>query len=307
MRKNVKLSPFTTFRIGGPADFFLQADSVKKLLLGLEFARSHGLPVFVLGGGSNLLVSDLGFRGLVIKNALRGIRQKGASITVRSGESLSRLLCFAADRSLGGLEFAAGIPGTVGGALYGNAGAYGQAVGDFLARAEIISMDGTRRVVDRDYFKFRYRHSRLKETGEILTWAAFSLHPGSRCESLARMEGILAERAKKHPSREWGCAGSFFKNLDPPNPGENRMPAGRLLDQVGARGVKVGSAVVFPGHANFLANPGGATAAEVLELAGKLKEKVKERFGIELEEEVLYVGEFVSGRHKVNLPCGHPP
>jgi UDP-N-acetylmuramate dehydrogenase len=293
IRRNVKLSRYTTFRIGGPADFFIKVQSIESLKKALAFAVEKNIPFIVMGGGSNLLICDYGIRGLVIKNNLRGIRKKDNNIIARSGEKLSGVVNFAMKNNLSGLEFATGIPGSLGGAIYGNAGAYGKAVGDLLVRAKLMDSEGNVRIVDRSSLGFKYRHSILKENGEVVLESEFSLTPGNDKEIERDMDRILEERTRKHPAKGAGCAGSYFKNLDPPNPGEHRVPAGMLLEKVGAKGLKKGKAVVFQGHANFITNSGGAKASEVLELAEEMKQKVKNAFGIELEEEVLYIDEYL--------------
>ena len=288
---NIPLSEYTTFKIGGPADLFIDVDSAEELQQVVKYANTQDIPFLVIGGGSNLLVCDCGVRGLVIKNSIAGLRKEENTIVAGAGEKLSGVVEFAGENSLAGLEFASGIPGTLGGAVYGNAGAYGKSMADILQRAKIMKRDGSIIEVSPEYFDFRYRWSRLKETGDIMLEAALKLKEGC-CEEIAgEMERIIGERKKKHPSGEWGCAGSYFKNLDPPNPGERRIAAGKILDMAGAKGMKQGEAMVFPGHANFLTNPGGASCEDILKLAAILKEKVRKQFDIELEEEVIFIDE----------------
>jgi UDP-N-acetylmuramate dehydrogenase len=301
IRRNVKLARYTTFRIGGPADFFVTVKSIDALRKTLEFAGSNNIPFIILGGGSNLLICDRGIRGLAIKNGLKGIRRKNNTVIARSGEKLSRVLEFAMQNNLSGLEFASGIPGSLGGAVYGNAGAYGKAVGDFLVQAKLMDKKGSIKIADKSDLGFQYRYSSLKQTGEIVLEAEFLLEPGNSEEIKRKMDEIIEERCQKHPAKTAGCAGSYFKNLDPPQPGERRIPAGLLLEKVGAKGMRKGKAAVFSGHANFITNPGGATASEVLELAMELKKKVKAAFGIELEEEVLYIDEYLRGYCKEKI------
>lgn len=321
---NVPLSRHTTFRIGGPADMFIRVRSLCKLIQVVEFAIKKSIPFLILGGGSNILVCDRGIRGLVIKNEIRGIRRRGNILIVRSGEKLSNLVSYAQKCGLSGLEFASGIPGTVGGAVYGNAGAYGEAIGDKIVSARILKIAPSDSIppktipavttkieadsmtteqfnpaspriltVSPDYFQFSYRWSKLKETKDVLIEVTIALIPGDPSDIFQKMEKIIAERKSKHPSKEWGCAGSYFKNIAPSEPGARRIPAGLLLEQVGAKGMKEGCAMVFPGHANFLTNPGGATCEDVLRLASILKEKVRQKFCVELEEEVIYIDEYI--------------
>lgn len=292
IKTQVPLCRYTTFNIGGPADLFSRADSITALQEAVQYCRERNIPFFLLGGGSNLLIDDRGIRGMAIKNQLKGIRRKGNSLVIKSGEKLSGVVEFAQKESLSGLEFASGIPGTIGGAVYGNAGAYGKNIGEILKKARIIRRDtGKMEETGPEYFDFQYRWSRLKITGDVLVEVTLELKPGDGEAVRMEIDRILAERVGKHPDKSWGCAGSYFKNLPPDKPGLRRTAAGKLLDEAGARGMTCGCAKVFPGHANFLTNPGGATCEQVLELAEILKKKVKEKFGVELEEEVLYVDE----------------
>jgi UDP-N-acetylmuramate dehydrogenase len=290
VRRDVPLAPYTTFRIGGPADLFVEAHARDALAEAVRAARGHGVPYFVLAGGSNLLVDDRGVRGLVIRNVASEVRRDGHRLTVGSGLPLADLLEAAAAESLAGLEFAAGIPGSVGGAVYGNAGAYGKAMEDVLVAATLLTPDGRLVEVGPEALGFTYRMSRLKTSGDLVLDATFELAPGDPDTIRRQMAEIIDVREAKHPDpARFGSAGSYFKNLPPPAPGARRTPAGLLLDQVGAKGMSVGRALVSAEHANFIVNPGGATAADVLELAARLKALVKSRFGVALEEEVLYV------------------
>lgn len=293
VKKGVFLSGYTTFKIGGPADYFIRINSIKKMQEAVLFALQQNIPFFLLGGGSNLLVDDKGIRGLVIKNVIRGIRRDGLTIYVKSGEKLSNVIDFACKEGLSGLEFAAGIPGTLGGAVYGNAGAYGRSMKDVLLSAKVINRaDGVLRQVDNKFFAFKYRWSALKESGDIIVEAALKMESETSPEIIRqKVDEIISERQKKHPHKDLGCAGSYFKNIDPPSPEQWRIPAGKLLEETGAKGLQEGCALVYPGHANFLVNPGNACCSDVLKLAEILKEKVKNQFGIDLEEEVIYVDE----------------
>ncbi len=290
VRRGVPLAPFTTFRIGGAADLFIEAASRDALVEAIRAARAHGVPYFVLAGGSNLLVDDGGIRGLVVRNLAAEVRRDGDHLTVGSGLPLGDLLEAAARESLSGLEFAAGIPGSVGGAVYGNAGAYGKAVQDVLVRASLLTPDGRVVEVAPKALGFTYRMSVLKSSGDVVLGATFALTPGDPERIRQAMAEIIHLRESKHPDpARFGSAGSYFKNLPAPAPGARRTPAGLLLEQVGAKGMSVGRAEVAQEHANFIVNPGGATAADVLDLARRLKTLVHDRFGVTLEEEVLYV------------------
>jgi UDP-N-acetylmuramate dehydrogenase len=292
LRAGVLLKDHSNFRVGGPADFFFEAETTEDLIAALAAARECGLRTRVIGGGYNCLFDDAGYRGLIVKNLARGVsleaRSSGGNrVAAISGTPLIDLVEFCAANGLEGLEFLAGIPGSVGGAVCGNAGAFGRCLGDYLDEASLIAGDGSVRRETRGYFDFAYRHSRLKTSGEIVLETVFSLAPGDRAGIRARIDGNLSLRAVRHPDRNMAYAGSFFKN--PIGPDGEKIPAGLLLDQVGAKEAAVGGAAVFHGHANFLYNRGGASSADILALARELKGRVRAKFGIELEEEVVFL------------------
>jgi UDP-N-acetylmuramate dehydrogenase len=291
----------TTLRIGGAADYFFSARTDDELTITLRAAREIGVRVFLLGGGSNLLVSDQGFRGLVIRNAIDAIAFEGTAAHVGGGTDFLDLIHQCRDRSLAGLEFAAGIPGSVGGALYGNAGCYGQDIGQVTVEATLATMDGARvETLPASWFQFAYRDSRLKRDPHVLLSCLLHFRPGNRAEIQKVIDEKLEIRRVKHPQwRVEPTAGSYFKNLPPDwrmpgaklSPGTHRVAAGQLLDEVGCRGLRVGDAMVYEKHANIIVNAGRASAREVLELAEIMKARVRERFGVELEEEVMFLGD----------------
>lgn len=283
------LAPHTTFRIGGPADFFLSAADPEVFVQAVTSARELGLRYFVLGGGSNILVSDEGFRGLVIKNDLCETIRDGERVTVGSGLKLDTLVDWAAARDLAGLAFAAGIAGSVGGAVYGNAGCYGHDIGERVVEAVVLTPSGRIEVVDRAYCGFRYRHSRLKETGDLILTVTLQLEPGDGAGLHREAREHRAHRALNHPTTDCS-AGCFFKNIEDASAPQGKIPAGRLLEQVGAKQETRGGAAVHPGHANILVNAGGATAADVLALARHLRRKVREELGYELSREIIFLG-----------------
>ncbi|HOT28423.1 MAG TPA: UDP-N-acetylmuramate dehydrogenase [Candidatus Ozemobacteraceae bacterium] len=294
LQKDVPLAPFTTFRIGGPAQLFLEANDEAELAAAVRLALAKRIPFFLLGGGSNLVISDQGIEGLVIRNRAREghiVDAAAGLLTASTGHTLWDVVQLAQRSGLTGFETLAGIPGSIGGALYGNAGAYGKCIGDLLVAADVLDpSNGEIHRVDASFFEFGYRTSALKRKPGIVLRATFRLSQGDPKAILAQMEDILAQRHSKHPPIEVGCAGSFFKNLDP-NPGEaRRRAAGEVLEKAGAKEMTVGGASVYAKHANFIVNYGKATAADVRNLALLLKSKVMEMFGIELHEEVLYVG-----------------
>jgi UDP-N-acetylmuramate dehydrogenase len=290
----------TTFRIGGPADAYVAPSTPDDLVAALRAAQEGGLPSFLLGGGSNLLVSDDGVRGLVVRNAIEAVEFDGDVAHVGCGADYLELIGRCRDRGLAGLAYAAGIPGSVGGAIYGNAGCYGQDIGSRVIECTFASPDGA--VVETQpapWFEFGYRDSRLKREARVLLSCVLRLERGDPAEIRREMEEKLEIRRQKHPAwRTEPTAGSYFKNLPPGfqvpglphSPGTHRVPAGALLDACGCRGMRVGDALVFPKHANIIVNAGHATARDVLELAEQMKARVRERFDVELEEEVMFLG-----------------
>lgn len=285
--KNVPLSALSSFGIGGPADLFFEALAEEELSKAVALAFAEKYPFYVIGGGHNLLFDDAGYRGLIIRNRLEGVRQDGHCLNVLSGSSLSHVLDVAVAAGLTGLEFLAGIPGTVGGAIYGNAGAYGWSIGDVLRWATILWPDGERKTMAREDLAFGYRDSALKRKPGIVLKATLLCIPGDKRESEARVRDILGRRWAKHPPRGTACAGSYFKNSCSATGA--RIAAGQLLEQAGARGRSVGGAAVSDVHCNFIINKGNASAAEVRTLAAELKDLVERKFGVRLEEEVVYL------------------
>jgi UDP-N-acetylmuramate dehydrogenase len=287
----VALKDHSSFKIGGPADFFFEAETRDDLRRAISLARSANIPFFVIGGGYNILFADEGYRGLIIRNRIQGISPvpAGDSFEVFSGTALPKIIQSVAENGLEGLEFLAGIPGTLGGALYMNAGAFGFAIGDLVTAVILLDGSGRERRVSRDALTFSYRRSILQKNHEIVLSAVLEGRPGDPRRIRRLIDDNLGNRRRKHPP--WGtpCAGSYFRN--PVLTDGSRTPAGALLEEAGARDVRVGGAAVYPGHCNFLINTGEATAKDVLELAGILKERVKVKFGIELEEEVIHLEE----------------
>lgn len=274
------LSPFCTYQIGGPADYFLEAAETRDLVAALEWAKDNKMPFFVFGGGSNLLFDDAGFRGLVIRVAMSDLSVDGEKIKAGAGCKIANLVNAVKEAGLSGLEAWNGLPGTVGGAVFGNAGCFGVECRDVLESAEIF--DGEVRTVGKDFFEYEYRNSKLKrEGGFAVLSATFGLRRGDPVAIETKMKEVAAARAKKQPAGS--STGSFFKN---PSGAE---PAGVLIEQCGLKGKMVGRAQVSDAHANFILNKGGATSADILGLAALVENEVKKRFGVELEREVMYV------------------
>lgn len=282
--RNRSLASYCTYQIGGPADYFFEAASSADLVAALDWAHENGVRFFVFGGGSNLLFDDAGFRGLVIRVVVDMplIVERGVGvgkIRVAAGIKISSLVRAAFDEGLTGLEEWNGLPGTVGGAVFGNAGCFGVETKDVLESA-VIWEAGEVREVGVDFFEYAYRDSRLKRENAVVLEATFKLGEGDKDEIWAKMLEIAKSRVKKQPAGS--STGSFFKNP----PGE---AAGRLIDECGLKGKRQGGAMISEQHANFFLNTGGATAKEILELGKVAASEVKEKFGIELEREVVYV------------------
>lgn len=284
--RDVVLAPYTTFNIGGPAKYFFEANSPRQLLAAFDIASTNDIKHFLLGGGSNILVSDEGFDGLVIRDDCRDWQVGGNTISAQSGVWFDKLVDIAAEHSLTGLEFAAGIPGNVGGAIYGNAGAFGNSVADILESAVLYSPEGGIKIVGPDYFGFAYRHSRLKELFEVVLSVRFRLKAGEKGRITDKINEHREIRRAKHPDyRREGCAGSVFKNIKEPE----LLPAGKLLEDAGAQGLKIGDAQVFEKHCNIIVNKGKAKASEVRQLASQMQKLVNDKFNIMLEYEMLTI------------------
>jgi len=284
---SVPLSEWSWFRIGGPADLLFRAETGREVRLAAAWAREQGVGFYVIGGGSNMLFDDEGFRGLIIKNDARGLDLRGEVVMAFAGTPLTALVEFLTNQAQGGLEFLAGIPGTVGGALCGNAGAFGRSIGEAVRDVDLLSSGGETSVRSRAEMGFSYRRSLLKDAHHIVLGARFRVEPGDPASIKRQVEDYLKLRSGKHPCPGTACAGSYFKN--PVQPDGTKLAAGRLLEQAGAKGLRVGDAAVFEGHANFLINLGKATARDVRVLAAELKDRVRTAFGVELEEEVVYL------------------
>lgn len=281
------LSAHTNFRIGGPADVLYIPRDADSLRDALAFLDSENVPALILGGGYNLLVSDQGFRGAVIRipeTICEPLAFEGDAVAVSAGLPLKRLVRACTERGLAGLENLAGIPGTVGGAICMNAGAYGSCVADVFVSATIVSARHGIRDLDADALRFNYRESALQqERGLVVVRAVFRLQAGADSAALTeRCREIIAIRNGKHPVG-LPSAGSFFKNT------RGLPPAGRLIEQTGLKGLSVGGAQISPMHANFLVNTGGATCHDVLRLMAQVQDRVEKAHGIRLEPEVRII------------------
>ena len=298
----IPLSRYTRFGIGGPADLYAETGSAEAFIAALGVARSSGIPTMVIGGGTNLIVSDSGYRGIVLR--YRGDRLLAANgrISADGGASLQDLVDFAIGRGLAGLETLSGIPGSVGAAIYGNAGAYGHSISERVLKVRFF--DGAAlRIFDNQECQFQYRQSIFKQRKDwMILSVELRLDPADSAALRSAANQILKVRNEKFPVT-MKCAGSIFKNLlllelpaavaaQVPAAAvrEGKVPAAWFLDQVGAKGMTRGEIQVATYHANLIYNAGAGTAADLCALIAELKARVGERFGIDLEEEVQYVG-----------------
>jgi UDP-N-acetylmuramate dehydrogenase len=296
------LAPYTRFGLGGPADIYAETDRADSFVQALSVARSSGLAFTIIGGGTNLVVSDGGFRGIVLRFTARQLRAAGTCVAADAGAELQQAVDFTVDRGLGGLETLAGIPGSVGAAVYGNAGAYGHSISETVRQVTFLDGECVRTLPRQDC-EFRYRESIFKRNKR---WTIFSaeldLTPRDAIDLRRTADEIVAARNAKFPPT-MKCAGSIFKNLLaaelPPSLAasvpanavrEGKIPAAYFLEQAGAKGLSEGDMHVAAYHANLIYNSGAGTARDLRKLIAGLKTRVRERFGLELEEEVQYVG-----------------
>ncbi len=291
LQRHVPLAPFTTLKIGGPAEYLLEVHQKEDLVHACRVAQQLNIPFYFLAGCSNVLIDDHGLRGLVVLNRMTNIIWgENKIVQVDGGYSLDRFVLDVSNKGWADLSFAAGIPGSVGGAVIGGAGAFGHLVHEYVLEAEILQRSGEVKIVPSEALGIHYRTSEAKKRGDIILSVRFgNFTCGDVHYLLGEIERIKAERERKHPQTDFPSAGSFFKNLPPNEPKGRRIPAGKLLDEVGAKELRVGGAGVFAKHANIIVNYGGATAAEVNELANEMAKRVREKFGIELEREVQYL------------------
>lgn len=274
----------TTFRIGGPADCFLQPENEEQLRGVQRYLNMVGVPYFVVGNGSNLLVNDIGYQGIVLQIGpkMSGIIVRGTRIAAKAGARLSQVAHAAMEHGLTGLEFASGIPGTVGGGVMMNAGAYGGEMSQVVAQVKVISRDGEELVLDNDTMEFGYRTSTIRNNSFIVTEVVFELQEGEKDSIRAKMEDLAARRKEKQPL-EYPSAGSTFKR-------PQGHFAGQLIMEAGLRGFQIGGARVSDKHCGFVVNVGNATAQDVRDVISEVQERVKDKFHVELETEVVFLG-----------------
>jgi UDP-N-acetylmuramate dehydrogenase len=295
LKRDEPLAPYTTFRIGGPADLMYNATAADDLATAVQSARDLNVPYFVLGLGANILIGDRGFRGLVIRNTSSRFEfTDGERLTIESGAVVGDIIPKAVERGLSGLEHYVGIPSTIGGAVWQNLHFLEPEperkrtmfIADVFESAEILSEEGDRRIVDRDYMQFGYDTSILHSRRDIVLTATFKLSAGDTAVMHRIMQENLSWRGSRHPWLQFHpSAGSIFKKIE-------GVGAGRLVDQCGLKGFRHGDAQISHIHANIMVNLGNATAKDVRELISIAQKAVEDRFGLHLEPEISFVGEF---------------
>lgn len=301
IQRNIPLRQYTTFKIGGPAQYFTKAETLADLRQAYSFARQHALPIFILGGGSNLLVADQGVRGLVIRLANTGLKFFQDKVRVGAGVKLDFLIKATIQRKLRGLENLSGIPGTVGGAVYGNAGAWGKCLADAVSRVWFFA-DDKLRIYEKAECEFAYRDSIFKRQPGVIWEVELDLKKGNPLPLENLRSAILAYRAKRYPTRD-RSAGSFFKNVSSevfPAAVLKTLPkyafsgkevaSGYLIEAVGLLGKTYQGAQIAPHQGNYMVNFKGADSRAVIELAKRVRQRVWQKFKVQLEPEVQLLG-----------------
>jgi UDP-N-acetylmuramate dehydrogenase len=295
IRVDALLGPLTTFRVGGPADYLFEARSADEVVLAVHTARACELPVTPLGGGSNVLVSDAGVRGLVVLVRDRHVERVGPDVvSAGAGLTINGLVRWTVGQGLAGLEAWAGTPGTVGGALYGNAHFQGRNIGDLVRDVRLVTPAGDVVALQQSAMRFAYDASRLQTTREIALSARFVVGAGNPEALRAIARQSLAFRKRTQPL-DVPSAGCIFQN---PDPSRDRVPdgippsAGALVDRAGLKGQSLGAARVSPVHGNFIVHDGAAAASDIRALVERCKHDVHDKFGVTLREEIVYLGDF---------------
>lgn len=284
IRLQEPMSEHTTFRVGGPADCFVELESAGQLQRVQRYLQMVEVPFVVLGNGSNLLVSDEGYRGVVLRigSGMSNIRVEGGRIVAQAGASLAALARAALEHGLTGLEFASGIPGTVGGGVVMNAGAYGGEMSQVVSRVTVLSKEGEFLELDNETMEFGYRFSTIKNQPFIVTEVVFELQPGNAAAIREKMEELAAKRREKQPL-EYPSAGSIFKRPE-------GYFAGELIMKAGLKGLQIGGAQVSEKHCGFVINKENATASEVMQVIKEVQACVSDKFHVRLEPEVVFLG-----------------
>lgn len=280
------MSKHTTFRVGGPADYFVMPQSIEEVQKIVAFCKKSEMPYYIIGNGSNLLVSDSGYRGVIIQiyKTMSEITVEGNLVKAQAGALLSKIGNIALEASLSGFEFAAGIPGTVGGAVVMNAGAYGGEMKDILVSATVLTADGAILTLYNEELELGYRTSIIAKNDYVVLEATYELQPSVKEEIRGKMDELKVQRVTKQPL-EYPSAGSTFKRPE-------GYFAGKLIQDAGLRGFQVGGAQVSEKHCGFVINKENATAADIIELMKQVSDRVMQEFGVRLEPEVKMLGEF---------------
>ncbi len=293
---NAFLRNYTTFNLGGACPALIQCPTAAVLSETAAVLLHEAIEFIVIGQGSNLLVSDEGIRRVVLRYCAEEHPQiafDGCRVSVSGNTLLDDLARLTIDQGVGDVSFCSGIPGTVGGAIAGNAGAFGRQIGDVVKSVRLMELDGSIREVNSDELIFEYRSSMLKQTGAVVLDAELKLKPCDRETMLKERERILELRNVKHPDwKTTPCAGSVFRNIEPTSAAERRQAAGWFLEQAGAKGFHVGGARLFEKHANIIIAGPEATASDVLKLSEKMIAAVRDKFGFELVREIKLLGNF---------------
>lgn len=290
-----RLSEYTTFKLGGPCKGLISCQTPQELEFAISELKKCECEFILMGGGSNLVVSDDGVDCYVIRYVSDEpiIKQDENNLTVSGGTNLDALANYCAHEGLEGLSCCTGIPGTVGGAVVGNAGAFGKQIGDVTDYVTLLSKSGKKEIVHRDKLAFAYRHSSLKKGDDIVMDVHLALDSGDKIKLLNERQEILDSRREKHPDLlKEPCAGSFFRNIEPSSKAGRRQAAGWFLDQAGGKNLRRGGAYVFHKHANIIIKSKGCTSENVYELSEAMHQLVKEKFNLDLIREVCFVGKF---------------
>ena len=291
--RNAPLAPWTTFKVGGPADWLLTVRAAEEVRRAVSLARNAGVPLTILGGGSNALIADAGVRGLVLRVHGGDVRLlDDTTLRADAGVTINGLVRWTLSHGVAGIEAWAGTPGTVGGAVYGNAHFQGRLISELVQRCTLLTADGDERPVDADDMEFAYDYSRLHRTREIVLSADFIVTRGDPPVLRQVARESLAFRKRTQPL-EKASAGCIFQN---PDPSQDRMPAGipwsagALVDRAGLKDAREGGARVSPRHGNFIVNDGGATARDIARLIDRCRAEVRRQFGVELRDEIVRMG-----------------
>lgn len=304
LKENEPLAKHLNFRIGGPARWFTDVSTIEELEHAIAICKQHDVPYFVLGGGSNTLAADEGFDGVILKIAMRDYQIHGNTVIADAGVISASLARVTANEGLAGFAWAISLPGTIGGAVRGNAGCFGGETKDYLTKVDVLR-EGEVVTLTKDELKMGYRESAIKHSDDIVLRAYFDLPEGNAEELKAQLDETLAKRKSSQPLHA-GSAGCIFKNYEitddtelerltseniPPAMLEaRRISAGWVVDQLDMKGAKVGDAMISEEHGNFIINLGNATASDVVQLVSMVKMKARDRYGIQLQEEVKYLG-----------------